>query len=130
MCGTSDTFWKAVCCSVACAYPPQIIDDHIKSHHIKSLSLTHFSLHSKSKLIEKVNWIPWSETAQESGQVRMSQNFVDPMGVEVQATTGCISLLQEKWCWNSWKQPKKLALECHKIPGALLTTTISPRYLV
>jgi len=65
----------------------------------------------------------------ESGEARMSQTFVDPVDVEAQATTGSTSPLKKERCWNSWKQPTKLALECHKIPGAPLTATVSPRYL-
>lgn len=34
--------------------------------------------------------------AKESGQARMSQTFVGPVDVEVQATTGRISLPQEE----------------------------------
>lgn len=53
-----------------CAYTPKIIEDHTKSRHIKFLSFTHSSWHSKPKLVEKVNLIPQSEMVKESGQAR------------------------------------------------------------
>lgn len=84
-----------------------------KSQRLVLRHTVYFSLHSKSKLFEKVNWTPRPGTVKTSGEPNMRQTIPDPADAELQATTvfHCCrrsnaeipKISQRNWLWSSIK---------------------------